>query len=224
MIYYVEDDSGIRELVIYTLKNTGLDAVGLSDGKELYAALKKEIPELLLLDIMLPGEDGVSILRRLRENPETKELPIILLTAKGEEYEKVTGLDAGADDYLAKPFGMLELVARIHALLRRTKPIRTTELASGAIFLDEKAHTVSVAGEEVALTLKEYQLLRLLMQKKGVALTRDSLLETVWGYKDDNETRTVDVHIRTLRQKLGAEGAQIETVRGVGYRMRENGK
>ncbi len=224
MIYYVEDDNGIRELVIYTLKNTGLDAVGLSDGKELFGALKKEIPELLLLDIMLPGEDGVSIMRRLRENPETKELPIILLTAKGEEYEKVTGLDAGADDYIAKPFGMMELVARIHALLRRAKPIRNKWLSSGAIRLDEQAHTVYVAGEEVALALKEYQLLRLLMQKEGVALTRDLLLETVWGYKDDNETRTVDVHIRTLRQKLGAEGAQIETVRGVGYRMRANRK
>lgn len=220
MIYYVEDDSSIRELVVYTLKNTGLDAVGLSDGKDLFSALQRELPDLLLLDIMLPGEDGISILRHLRESPHTKDLPVILLTAKGAEYEKVTGLDAGADDYMAKPFGMMELVARVRAVLRRTKPAQMDDLRAGPIFLDEQAHRVYVGGEEVRLTLKEYQLLQILMQKQNLVLTRNVLLDTVWGYRNDSETRTVDVHIRTLRQKLGAAGAQIETVRGVGYRMR----
>ncbi len=222
MIYYVEDDSVIRELVVYTLRNTGFDALGLSDGKELSEAMENEIPELILLDVMLPGEDGVSILRRLRDNAATKELPVILVTAKGAEYEKVTGLDAGADDYIAKPFGMMELVARVRALLRRTKRLRVDEFRSGPILLDEKAHTVFVNRREVELTLKEYQLLRILMRNPGVALTRDMLLGTVWGYTGDSETRTVDVHIRTLRQKLGDEGERIETVRGVGYRMRGN--
>ncbi len=222
MIYYVEDDNGIRELVVYTLKNTGMEAVGLSDGGELFTALKQQLPELLLLDIMLPGEDGISILRRLRENPETNELPVILLTAKGEEYDKVTGLDAGADDYIAKPFGMMELVARVRAVLRRTKTAQQSVLEAGLIRVDEQAHKVFSNGNEVYLTLKEYQLLHTLMRKPGVVLTRDTLLESVWGYKEDSETRTIDVHIRTLRQKLGAAGAQIETVRGVGYRMRGN--
>ncbi len=220
MIYYVEDDSGIRELVVYTLKNTGMEAVGLSDGDELFTALKTHIPELLLLDIMLPGEDGISILHRLRENPDTSELPVILLTAKGGEYDKVTGLDAGADDYIAKPFGMMELVARVRAVLRRTKIIQPDGMEAGLIRVDEQAHKVFSDGEEVHLTLKEYQLLQTLIRKQGVVLTRDTLLESIWGYKEDSETRTIDVHIRTLRQKLGAAGAQIETVRGVGYRMR----
>ncbi len=222
MIYYVEDDSGIRELVVYTLKNTGMEAVGLSDGEELFTALKQHIPDLLLLDIMLPGEDGVSILRRLRENPDTRELPVILLTAKGGEYDKVTGLDAGADDYIAKPFGMMELVARVRAVLRRAKISQTSVLEAGLIRMDEQAHKVFSDGDEIQLTLKEYQLLQTLMRKQGVVLTRDALLESVWGYREENETRTIDVHIRTLRQKLGAAGAQIETVRGVGYRMRGN--
>ncbi len=222
MIYYVEDDSSIRELVVYTLKNTGMEAVGLSGGAELFTALKQHIPELLLLDIMLPGEDGVSILRHLRENPDTRELPVILLTAKGEEYDKVTGLDAGADDYIAKPFGMMELVARVRAVLRRARTAQPSVLETGLIRVDEQAHKVFSDGEEVQLTLKEYQLLHTLMRNQGVVLARDTLLESVWGYKEGSETRTIDVHIRTLRQKLGEAGAQIETVRGVGYRMRGN--
>jgi len=222
VIYYVEDDSGIRELVVYTLKNTGMEAVGLSNGDELSAALKTHIPELLLLDIMLPGEDGVSILRRLRENPGTRGLPVILLTAKDEEFDKVTGLDAGADDYIAKPFGMMELVARVRAVLRRSRITQPSVLEAGLIRVDEQAHKVFSDGDEIQLTLKEYQLLQTLMSKPGVVLTRDALLESVWGYKEENETRTIDVHIRTLRQKLGVAGAQIETVRGVGYRMKGN--
>ncbi|MDY3618276.1 response regulator transcription factor [Agathobaculum sp.] len=223
MIYCVEDDEGIRELVVYTLQNTGFPARGFDAGEKLFSALCGEIPDLILLDIMLPGQDGVSILRRLRAMPETVGVPVILLTAKNTEYDKVVGLDAGADDYIAKPFGMMELVARIKAVLRRAKPaeadVATAPLEAGAIRVDERAHETWADGRPVQLTLKEYQLLTLLLRNRGAVLTRDVLLETVWGYGSESETRTVDVHIRTLRQKLGACGAQIETVRGVGYRM-----
>lgn len=224
MIYCVEDDAGIRELVVYTLQNTGMEAQGFADGEALFDALSARKPSLVLLDIMLPGEDGISILRRLRRTPETEKLPVILLTAKNTEYDKVVGLDSGADDYVAKPFGMMELVARVRALLRRTQEEDGTAekervLAVGDICVDERAHSVSVAGNTVSLTLKEYQLLCLLMKNQGAVLTRDVLLENIWGYGSEGETRTVDVHIRTLRNKLGASGAMIETVRGVGYRM-----
>ncbi|BFL41416.1 response regulator transcription factor [Agathobaculum sp. NSJ-28] len=226
MIYCVEDDAGIRELVVYTLQNTGLEARGFADGEALFAALREQKPDLLLLDIMLPGEDGISILRRLRAVRETAKLPVILLTAKNTEYDKVVGLDSGADDYVAKPFGMMELVARIRAVLRRTQDSPPGEgggrpLVAGSICVDERAHSVHVGADEVQLTLKEYQLLCLLMKNQGAVLTRDVLLENIWGYGNESETRTVDVHIRTLRQKLGAGGALIETVRGVGYRMGE---
>ena len=226
MIYCVEDDAGIRELVVYTLQNTGLEARGFADGEALFAALREQKPDLLLLDIMLPGEDGISILRRLRAVRETAKLPVILLTAKNTEYDKVVGLDSGADDYVAKPFGMMELVARIRAVLRRTQDSPPGEgggrpLVAGSICVDERAHSVHVGADEVQLTLKEYQLLCLLMKNQGAVLTRDVLLENIWGYGNESETRTVDVHIRTLRQKLGADGALIETVRGVGYRMGE---
>ena len=226
MIYCVEDDAGIRELVVYTLQNTGLEARGFADGEALFAALREQNPDLLLLDIMLPGEDGISILRRLRAVRETAKLPVILLTAKNTEYDKVVGLDSGADDYVAKPFGMMELVARIRAVLRRTQDSPPGEgggrpLVAGSICVDERAHSVHVGADEVQLTLKEYQLLCLLMKNQGAVLTRDVLLENIWGYGNESETRTVDVHIRTLRQKLGAGGALIETVRGVGYRMGE---
>ena len=226
MIYCVEDDAGIRELVVYTLQNTGLEARGFADGEALFAALREQKPHLLLLDIMLPGEDGISILRRLRAVRETAKLPVILLTAKNTEYDKVVGLDSGADDYVAKPFGMMELVARIRAVLRRTQDSPPCEgggrpLVAGSICVDERAHSVHVGADEVQLTLKEYQLLCLLMKNQGAVLTRDVLLENIWGYGNESETRTVDVHIRTLRQKLGAGGALIETVRGVGYRMGE---
>ena len=223
MIYCVEDDAGIRELVVYTLRNTGFEAEGCPDGAALTAALRKQTPQLILLDIMLPGEDGITILRRLRAAPDTADIPVILLTAKNTEYDKVVGLDTGADDYIAKPFGMMELVARIRAVLRRTEARAESEgphpLVAGGICVDERAHTVFVDGQEVQLTLKEYQLLTLMMKNRGAVLTRDVLLENIWGYGSENETRTVDVHIRTLRQKLGADGALIETVRGVGYRM-----
>ena len=226
MIYCVEDDAGIRELVVYTLQNTGLEARGFADGEALFAALREQKPDLLLLDIMLPGEDGISILRRLRAVRETAKLPVILLTAKNTEYDKVVGLDSGADDYVAKPFGMMELVARIRAVLRRTQDSPPGEgggrpRVAGSICVDERAHSVHVGADEVQLTLKEYQLLCLLMKNQGAVLTRDVLLENIWGYGNESETRTVDVHIRTLRQKLGAGGALIETVRGVGYRMGE---
>ena len=228
MIYCVEDDAGIRELVVYTLQNTGLEARGFADGEALFAALREQKPDLLLLDIMLPGEDGISILRRLRAVRETAKLPVILLTAKNTEYDKVVGLDSGADDYVAKPFGMMELVARIRAVLRRTQGAAAEEEASrplvaGSICVDERAHSVHVGDTEVQLTLKEYQLLCLLMKNRGAVLTRDVLLENIWGYGNESETRTVDVHIRTLRQKLGAGGSMIETVRGVGYRMGDHG-
>lgn len=223
MIYCVEDDAGIRELVVYTLQNTGMEARGFSDGAALTAALRGAKPDLILLDIMLPGEDGISILRRLRSLPDTAAIPVILLTAKNTEYDKVIGLDSGADDYIAKPFGMMELVARIRAVLRRSQDklpsADSHPLTAGAISIDERAHTVCVSGRDVQLTLKEYQLLVLLMKNQGAVLTRDVLLENIWGYGSESETRTVDVHIRTLRQKLGNSGALIETVRGVGYRM-----
>lgn len=226
MIYCVEDDAGIRELVVYTLRNTGFEAEGCPDGAALTAALRKQTPQLILLDIMLPGEDGITILRRLRAAPDTADIPVILLTAKNTEYDKVVGLDTGADDYIAKPFGMMELVARIRAVLRRTEARAEREgphpLVAGGICVDERAHTVFADGQEVQLTLKEYQLLTLLMKNRGAVLTRDVLLENIWGYGSENETRTVDVHIRTLRQKLGADGVLIETVRGVGYRMGEH--
>lgn len=223
MIYCVEDDEGIRELVVYTLQNSGLPARGFADGDALSSALREAKPDLILLDIMLPGEDGVSILRALRRRPDTEKLPVILLTAKGSEYDKVIGLDSGADDYIAKPFGMMELLARVRAVLRRIQPegeAVADALRAGPISVDPRAHETFVNGQKVRLTLKEYELLCLLMRSRGAVLTRDVLLESIWGYCTESETRTVDVHIRTLRQKLGDAGEMIETVRGVGYRLR----
>lgn len=226
MIYCVEDDASIRELVLYTLRASGFEARGFAESGAFWEAMCEHVPDLVLLDIMLPGEDGISILRRLRSLPDTAALPVILLTAKNTEYDKVIGLDSGADDYIAKPFGMMELVARVRAVLRRTQdavsPAEHILLSDGPISLDERAHTVCVSGQPVQLTLKEYQLLTLLMKNQGAVLTRDVLLENIWGYGSESETRTVDVHIRTLRQKLGDGGALIETVRGVGYRMGGN--
>ncbi len=223
MIYCVEDDGDIRELVVYTLQSTGFNAGGFSDGVSLQRALQTDVlPELILLDIMLPGEDGLTVLRKLRADARTQEIPVILLTAKTTEYDKVTGLDLGADDYIAKPFGMMELVARIRAVLRRTKldkPAQTLE--AGGIALDDEKYRVTVNGVPIALTRKEFQLLQLLMENQGVVLTRDRLLSEIWGYTFDGETRTVDVHVRALRIKLGDAGACIETVRGIGYRIGE---
>lgn len=223
MIYCVEDDSNIRELVVYTLTATGMNARGFGDGKSFMEALASETPELVLLDIMLPGEDGLHILKKLKESSKTKHIPVIMVTAKGNEYDKVIGLDAGADDYVAKPFGMMELVSRIKAVLRRTKQNQEIEeYMIGNLRMDLKCHEVFVDDQLVTLTYKEFELLRKLMKYRKTVLTRDRLLEEIWGYEFTGETRTVDVHIRTLRQKLGNAGDLIETVRGVGYRMGEN--
>lgn len=219
MIFCVEDDRGIRELVVYALNNSGFQAVGFERGNELFAALRTQTPELILLDIMLPGEDGISILRRLRSGDASKLIPVIMLTAKGTEYDKVVGLDSGADDYITKPFGMTELISRVKAVLRRARPAESTVLAAGVVRLDTGAHAVTSEGQPVDLTLKEFDLLHLLLKNAGRVLDRDMLLENIWGYGYSGETRTVDVHIRTLRAKLGGGGDIIETVRGVGYRI-----
>lgn len=222
MIYCVEDDSAIRDIEVYALRSTGFEAEGLESGEELFAAIKKRVPELIILDVMLPGEDGLEILKRIRFNALTRSVPVIMATARGEEYDKITGLDSGADDYLVKPFGMMEMVSRVRAVLRRAgtgESERERQLVLGDLTLDPSSHTVTVGGESVSLTLKEFELLRTMMAKPGVVFTRDRLLSEVWGTDYDGETRTVDVHIRTLRQKLGEAGSMIGTVRGVGYRM-----
>ncbi len=220
MIYCVEDDDSIRELVVYTLQNTGFQAMGLGSGEELKKALSHTKPELILLDIMLPVEDGISILKQLKSEADTKDIPVIMLTAKSAEYDKVIGLDNGADDYMTKPFGMMELISRIKAVLRRAAPKEEeADLVAGGVALNTKKHCVFVNGQEVILTLKEFDLLRTLMENAGVVMTRDTLLEKIWGYHFEGETRTVDVHIRTLRQKLGAGANIIETIRGVGYKI-----
>ena len=218
-IYCIEDDDSIRELVLYTLRTTGYEAAGFTEGKSFLEAVKQSPPALVLLDIMLPGEDGISILKKMRSMDSTKSLPVILLTARGTEYDKVLGLDSGADDYITKPFGMMELMSRVKAVLRRTAPRQQEQLRTGGIVLDAGKHTVWVDSAETALTLKEFELLRCLMENKGAVLSRDQLLGMIWGYDFDGETRTVDVHIRTLRQKLGKAGTLVQTVRGVGYRM-----
>ena len=220
MIFCVEDDDNIRELVIYTLETTGLEARGFADGTAFMEALAFDTPELVWLDIMLPGEDGLEILKKLKNSSKTKDIPVIMVTAKGSEYDKVVGLDSGADDYVTKPFGMMELISRIKAVLRRSgKQQDKTKLSVGGICLDTKKHEVKVDGENAVLTLKEFELLEKLMRNQGIVLTRDQLLTEIWGYDFDGETRTVDVHIRTLRQKLGEQGSLIKTVRGVGYRI-----
>ena len=222
MIYCVEDDDNIRELVIYTLETTGLKAKGFAEGAEFMEALAFDTPELILLDIMLPGEDGLAILRKLKNSSKTKDIPVIMVTAKGTEYDKVIGLDSGADDYVTKPFGMMELVSRIKAVLRRSgQTADKADLDVDGVKMNVKKHEVTVDGQAVTLTLKEYELLERLMRNRNIVLTRDQLLEDIWGYDFDGETRTVDVHVRTLRHKLGEKGAIIETVRGVGYRIGE---
>lgn len=223
MVFCVEDDDNIRELVIYTLETTGLKAKGFADGPAFMEALAFETPELILLDIMLPGEDGLKLLKRLKSSAKTKNIPVIMVTAKGSEYDKVVGLDSGADDYVTKPFGIMELVSRIKAVLRRS--VRTEEridMEISGVHVNVKKHEVTVDGKAVALTLKEFELLEKLMRNQGIVLTRDQLLADIWGYDFDGETRTVDVHIRTLRQKLGEKGEIIRTVRGVGYRVGGN--
>ncbi len=219
MIYCVEDDASIRELVIYTLQATGYEAQGFADGKAFSAALAENLPELVLLDIMLPGEDGLQILKRLRADARTAQLPVMMLTAKGTEFDKVVGLDSGADDYMTKPFGMMELVSRVKALLRRTKRENAHVLSCGALTLNRDTHRVEAEGQEILLTHKEFELLEYLLENSNLVLTRDKILDCIWGYSAEVETRTLDVHIRSLRQKLGPCGELIETVRGVGYRM-----
>lgn len=224
MIYLVEDDNSIRELVIYTLQTTGFPAKGFACAADFWEEMKKELPSLVLLDIMLPDEDGLSILRKIRESSQTARLPVMMVTAKGTEYDKVLGLDSGADDYIPKPFGMMELVSRVRALLRRTEPEKKSGVHElGPIVVDSVKHTVKVNGQPVTLTFKEFELLCYLMENEGIVLTRDQLLSKIWGYDFDGETRTVDVHIRTLRQKLGTASNYIETIRGVGYKMEEIG-
>ena len=220
IIYCVEDDDNIRELVIYTLETTGLKARGFAEGSAFMEALAFDTPELILLDIMLPGDDGLVLLKKLKSSPKTKGIPVIMVTAKGTEYDKVIGLDSGADDYVTKPFGMMELVSRIKAVLRRSGKVEDRiDMEFSGVRMDIKKHEVTVDGKQVALTLKEFELLEKLMRNQGIVLTRDQLLTEIWGYDFDGETRTVDVHIRTLRQKLGAKGEIIQTVRGVGYRV-----
>ena len=219
MIYLVEDDASIRELVLYTLKSTGFEARGFSYAEEFWSAAHEKPPKLVLLDIMLPGEDGLQILKKLRGAPATRTLPVIMLTAKGTELDRVVGLDLGADDYLPKPFGMMELVARIKSLLRRADfSDAVAELVIDGLSIDIPRHRVTVEGAEVALTLKEFDLLVYLLKNSGIVLTRDRILEAVWGYDFDGETRTVDVHIRSLRLKLGRYGELVQTVRGLGYK------
>ena len=222
MIFCIEDEESIRDLMIYTLNGAGFDAKGFSDGKGFFEALQQERPRLILLDIMLPGEDGISILKRLRSKEETAGIPVMMATAKGTEYDKVMGLDLGADDYLVKPFGMMEMISRIRAVLRRTEAGDKDKgkiLQMGALELNPETYAVSADGERVQLTLKEHKLLRILMENPKRVFTRDQLLESVWGIEYAGETRTVDVHVATLRTKLGQCGSYIETVRGVGYRI-----
>lgn len=221
MIYFVEDDNSIRKLVLYTLGSQGLECKGFAHPTEFWTAIGEELPDLVLLDIMLPDEDGISILRRLRANPETKDLQIIMLTAKSSEYDKVVGLDSGADDYITKPFGMMELVSRVKTAMRRVvKQVSDSKyLEFDTLKVNLTSHTVTVGDTQVALTLKEFELLSLLMERRGAVFTRDQLLNTIWGYDFDGASRTVDVHIRTLRQKLGDAGAFVQTVRGVGYKI-----
>lgn len=220
MIYCVEDDTNIRDIEVYTLQSTGFEAAGFSDGSSFLEALKHKLPQLVLLDVMLPGDDGITLLKHLKENSSTKEVPVIMATAKGAEYDKIVGLDLGADDYLVKPFGMMEMISRVRAVLRRTASKQELHLLkAGGIVLNPAEHTVLADGERIVLTLKEYEMLRLFLSHPGMVYTRDQLLSDIWGIDYDGETRTVDVHVRTLRQKLGPCGDLIQTVRGVGYRL-----
>lgn len=220
MIYLLEDDDSIRKLVLYGLSSQGFDAQGFSLPSEFWPAMEREQPELVLLDIMLPEEDGLSILKKLRARTSTRRLPIILLTAKNSEYDRVIGLDHGADDFISKPFSMLELVARIRAVLRRSEPVASSDDHTlGKLYVSPSRHEVKVDGKDVTLTNKEFELLCLLLRNKGLVLTRSTLMDRVWGFESERENRTLDVHIRTLRVKLGEAGSYIETVRGIGYKI-----
>lgn len=221
MIFCVDDDSTIRDIEVYTLLQTGFEAKGFEDGAALQKALQTETPQLILLDIMLPGKDGVTLLKELRSNPKTAAIPVIMATAKGTEMDKIQGLDTGADDYLVKPFGMMEMVSRIKAVLRRCSTNTQTELKTGCVTLNSKSRFVTVCEKKVELTFKEFEILKLFMLNTGVVFTRDQLLSAVWGVDYLGESRTVDMHIKTLRQKLGPAGSYIQTVIGVGYKLEE---
>jgi len=225
MIYFVEDDDNIRELVVYTLNSTGFKAEGFASPDKFWRAMEEKTPSMVLLDIMLPQEDGLSILSKIRNNKLTKKLPVIILTAKSDEYDKVKGFDLGADDYVPKPFGMMELVARIKAVLRRTEnEEQSEEYIAGPLTVNPQKHKVKVNGEKISLTLKEFQMLCMLLENRGIVLSRDQILNQIWGYSFDGESRTVDVHIRTLRSKLGEAGDLIQTIRGIGYTIAEAGE
>ncbi|BBF44294.1 phosphate regulon transcriptional regulatory protein PhoB [Lachnospiraceae bacterium KM106-2] len=220
LIYVVEDDENIREIETYALKNAGFEVKSFESGEAFWQEIELLVPDLVILDIMLPQEDGMSILASLRKKTVTKQLPIMMITAKSMEIDKVKGLDAGADDYMTKPFGIMELVSRVKALLRRTaKPESNSVLSIGDLVLDKEKHQVSVHDQLVELTYKEYELLKLLMKNKNIVLSRDKIMERVWGFDYEGESRTVDMHIKTLRQKLGDQGSMIKTVRNVGYKI-----
>lgn len=220
MIWCVEDDASTRDIEVYALQSTGFEAHGFADGTSFWEAIQKERPDLVVLDVMLPGTDGIELLRRMRASAGLRNIPVIMATAKGAEYDKIQGLDLGADYYLTKPFGVMELVSCVKAVLRRCKPKQPEhELKTGGLTVDIDKHTVTVDGEDIVLTYKEFELLKLFLSNHGMAFTRDKLMEEVWGTDYLGETRTVDMHIRTLRQKLGSYGDMIKTVRGVGYRM-----
>ena len=221
MIWCVEDDASIRDIEVYALQSSGFEATGFADGTAFWDALQQtQLPELVVLDVMLPGVDGVELLRRMKASKRLRALPVVMATAKGTEYDKVHGLDLGADYYLVKPFGVMELVSCVKAVLRRAKPQRVGHLLqTGGLVVNLDGHTVTADGEKVALTFKEFELLKLLLSQPGIVFTRDKLMEEVWGTDYCGESRTVDMHVRTLRQKLGAYGDRIETVRGVGYRL-----
>ena len=220
MIWCVDDDNTIREIEVYTLEQTGFEARGFSDGISVLEALKTELPDLIILDIMMPEMDGLEVLRKLRAEEEYKNIPVIMATAKGTEMDKIGGLNSGADDYLVKPFGVMEMVARVNAVLRRTlKGSSSSDLTVGSITLKEKEHMVFVTGEKIDLTHKEFELLNLFLHNPNMVFSRDKLMSSIWGTDYIGETRTVDMHIKTLRQKLGAAGGQIKTVIGVGYRL-----
>ena len=223
MIWCVEDDASIRDIELYALRSAGLEAEGFTDGAAFWQALQEEKPDLVVLDVMLPGVDGTKLLRRMRASASLRRIPVIMATAKGAEYDRVQGLDSGADDYLVKPFSVIELVSRVKAVLRRCQPAEQRDvLRCGALTLDPREHTVKNGGARIELTHKEYELLRLFLSHPGTAFTRDRLMELVWGMDYCGESRTVDMHIRTLRQKLGDAGAHIITIRNVGYRWEEN--
>ena len=223
-IYYVEDDTSIRELVLYALKTAEFQVMGFENAASFYKRMKEQQPDLILLDIMLPDEDGVSILKKLKSRPDTENIPVIMMTAKSSEYDKVLGLDSGADDYITKPFGVMELISRVKAVIRRSDRSKGSAgevLKIGELVLDEQKHEVYARGQEVSLTFKEFELLSYLMKNRGLVLSRDKILYTIWNYEYEGESRTVDVHIGSLRQKLGTCGDFIKTIRGIGYKIED---